>query len=391
MTETAGDGITRPATSFDARALTDPVDRSAVRAYVRAMRSNGNVPTTNGWIAGIVMAVFAVLFFIALLSQAGPMAVLDPITLLPSVLIVIVLLAIAGLVVWHSISGGGNGTRWYRLDRFARANGMSFQPLLTAPALPGMIFGLGHDRQVTDLVVGEQPRTVQFGNYRYTTGSGRSQSTHHWGYIAIRLDVPLPNIVLDAKSNNTVFGSNLPEGFARAQRLSLEGDFDEHFALYCPTGYEQDALYLFTPDIMARFIDHAAAFDVEIVDDWMFLYTRRTVSTLDPDTWAWSFSIVGALIDKLTQWGRWRDEHLAQAQDVNAGGFAPVAPAVAGTPAVAGAPATPAHPFAAPVGMLTPPPGVAAQGRRLRHRIPLFSYVAFGVILVVWFWQFFAH
>ena len=31
---------------------------------------------------------------------------------------------------------------------------------------------------------------------------------------------------------------------------------------------------------MARFIDHAAALDVEIVDDWLFLYGRRAV--LDP-------------------------------------------------------------------------------------------------------------
>lgn len=40
-----------------------------------------------------------------------------------------------------------------------------------------------------------------------------------------------------------------------------------------------DALYLFTPDIMARFIDNAAQLDVEIVDDWLFLYLQRPVST----------------------------------------------------------------------------------------------------------------
>ena len=59
---------------------------------------------------------------------------------------------------------------------------------------------------------------------------------------------------------------------------------------------------------MARFIDHAAALDVEIVDDWLFLYGRRAFSTLDPATWAWLFSVVGALLDKFAQWSRWRDE-----------------------------------------------------------------------------------
>ena len=116
--------------------------------------------------------------------------------------------------------------------------------------------------------------------------------------------------MLDATSNNGLFGSNLPATFDRDQRLSLEGDFDQHFSLYCPEGYEQDALYLFTPDIMARFIDHAAALDVEIVDDWLFLYGKREFSGLDPATWAWLFSVVAALLDKFAQWARWRDERL---------------------------------------------------------------------------------
>ena len=122
--------------------------------------------------------------------------------------------------------------------------------------------------------------------------------------------MPLPHIVLDATSNNGLFGSNLPSTFARSQRLSLEGDFDRYFSMYCPEGYETDALYLFTPDIMARFIDNAAALDVEIVDDWLFLYTKRDAVTLDPASWAWMFGAVAATLDKLAQWERWRDDRL---------------------------------------------------------------------------------
>ena len=103
-----------------------------------------------------------------------------------------------------------------------------------------------------------------------------------------------------------------PATFDRDQRLSLEGDFDTYFSLYCPEGYERDALYLFTPDIMARFIDNAAALDVEIVDDWLFLYAKTDLSTLNPAMWAWLFSCVAALLTKLDQWARWRDDRLAQ-------------------------------------------------------------------------------
>ena len=79
-----------------------------------------------------------------------------------------------------------------------------------------MIFGLGGSRQSTDLVRGDRPRFVEFANYAYTTGSGKSKSTHQWGYVAVKLDVPLPNIVLDATSNNSLFGSNLPASLDRS-------------------------------------------------------------------------------------------------------------------------------------------------------------------------------
>ncbi|MEO7546479.1 MAG: hypothetical protein ABIT21_09370 [Terrimesophilobacter sp.] len=76
----------------------------------------------------------------------------------------------------------------------------------------------------------------------------------------------VPNMILDAKSNNFLW-TNLPQNFSRNQVLSLEGDFDKHFTLYCPKEYEHDALYVFTPDLMTRLIDHAAGYDVELVDD----------------------------------------------------------------------------------------------------------------------------
>ncbi len=41
------------------------------------------------------------------------------------------------------------------------------------------------------------------------------------------------------------------------QVLPLEGDWDRHFTLYCPEGYERDALQVMTPDVMAAMIDGA--------------------------------------------------------------------------------------------------------------------------------------
>ncbi|SFR87739.1 hypothetical protein SAMN04487846_0188 [Microbacterium sp. cf046] len=390
------------AVPFDPRPLVEPVDRNAVREYTRRLRQSGAVGSVFSSGARTVAIIMGAAFFIvfgsvfitvaaSILSAlasigsgdiGGPLIISAIGAVLP---ILVVGGAMAAIVIAVVRGGLGGQERWYRLSRFAAANGMTFLPSLPAPALPGMIFNVGGARSSSDLVRGEEPRFVEFANYQYTTGSGKNRTTHRWGYVAIKLDVPLPNIVLDATSNNSLFGSNLPATFDRDQKLSLEGDFDQHFSLYCPEGYEQDALYLFTPDIMARFIDHAAALDVEIVDDWLFLYGKREFSSLDPATWAWLFSVVAALLDKFAQWARWRDEKLQT--DAAAFGAATPGAGVAGVAAVAGDPASAtatALPFAAPTQALGPPPGVALSGRRLKRGVPWGAIVVLGVFAAFW-------
>lgn len=387
-----------PTTSpFDPRPLTGPVNGTDVRAYIARLKADGRYPGRAGAVQYVLGGLFLLVFLFVGVTMAGTFigAGLDAGGAIGIMFVIVPLLLLAGVVAavvaWAvRLSGGGASARWYRLDRFARANGLSFLPRVDDPGLPGMIFDKGRDRHATDAVRGEHPRFVEFANYRYTTGDGKESTVHRWGYIAIRLDTPLPNIVLDAKSNNGLFGSNLPESFRGTQRLRLEGDFDEHFALYCPAGYERDALYLFTPDIMARFVDHAAALDAEIVDDWLFLYAQRDLSTLDPATWAWLFSVVGALLDKLGQWARWRDERLAEDAAASARAMSSAAAMAAGaqTPQGVTAPAGPhGHPFVAPAAMLRPPPGVAAAGRRLRQRVPVLGFVIMAAFVAFWLWS----
>lgn len=352
---------------FDARPLTDPVDPRAVSAFAREMRVK-HPPTTATIITWVIFGVIAAIITgSALTVMAGVGAMLatsGDATLSIPVLIFAAIAALVGMIAVFAYRR--RRVERYRIARFAAANNMSYEDHVNDPSLPGMIFQHGSSRLSTSLVRGTQPRFVEFANYQYTVKSGKNSTTYRWGYVAVKLDVPLPNIVLDAVGNNAL-GTNLPSSFSRDQRLSLEGDFDEYFHLYCPEGYEADALYLFTPDIMARFIDHAAELDVEIVDDWMFLYMQRPASTTDPATWEWLFGVVGALMTKFDQWARWRDDRLRM----------PVAPASDSAASL---------PFAAPTAPLTPPPpGVAPQGRRLKSGGAWVAFVAAGVIIVVVF------
>ncbi|MFC7787894.1 hypothetical protein ACU045_02825 [Microbacterium sp. MAHUQ-60] len=368
---------------FDTRPLTDPVDPRAAAEFWRQTKAK-HPTSASSVIVGVLIGLIGIgiavpligvsVFSMFALRETGPVAFVFTVPML-----VIVAIAAIGVPLGIRAYRSSRATA-YRLSRFAAANGMVYEHAVDDPPLPGMIFQNGSSRRASSLLRGYEPRFVEFGNYQYTTGSGKNRTTHHWGYVAVKLDVPLPNIVLDALGNNAL-GTNLPASFSRDQRLSLEGDFDRYFTLYCPRGYEADALYLFTPDIMARFVDHAAQLDVEIVDDWMFLYMQRPASTTDAATWAWLFGAVGALMTKFDQWARWRDDRLREAQSraVQAHTGSPDAPLPPGAPLPPRAAASPL-PFAAPAGMLEPPPGVALEGRRLKKS---FSWLTVVIIVVV--------
>ena len=413
MSVPAAEPGARPSYPFDARPLVEPVPPGAARAFVQELRRTGRLQSSSftGVLAVVVIGVVAVIFgsvgltmLTAVFSALGGGAQGGGgVALIFAVLPLLVIGAVVALVITFAVRATRSaGERMYRLDGFARANAMQYVPRLDAPGLPGMIFSIGNARESSDLVRGDRPRFVEFANYRYTTGSGKNRQTHQWGYVAVKLDAPLPHIVLDATSNNSLFGSNLPLAFDRDQRLSLEGDFDQHFALYCPAGYERDALYLFTPDIMARFIDNAAALDVEIVDDWLFLYAKRDFSTIDPQTWAWLFSAVGALLDKFAQWARWRDERLAAsagpwvpdaaspgdasltADAAHGAAAGPTRPEARGDAPVAPGGGAGTVPFGVPLAALRPPPGVAPQGRRLQRGVPWVAIIVGGVVVLFW-------
>ena len=227
-----------------------------------------------------------------------------------------IILGIAAiLIVSARIASRSNGWElWARLDRFATANGMIFSPRDPNPQYPGAIFNIGDSRRALNHFRSASDRYLDIGNYSYSTGSGKSRSSHSWGFMALHLDRKLPNMVLDSKANNGLFGgTNLPAIFTKDQLLSLEGNFDEFFRLYCPKQYERDALYVFTPDLMALLIDNAAPFDVEIVDDWLFVYSAAPFESADPAVYQRLFRIVDTVGSKaLAQTERYTDERVGE-------------------------------------------------------------------------------
>ena len=343
--------------TLDYSALTDPVARADVVAWRAQARASGMPWAVGTFSLGSAIGIgLFVVIFVFVFGGVFASIVTDSIrngnvvdVLSPSVIVLLVAAAIIG-VMRARATRGGRWERWYRLSRFAAANGMSFQPMDAGPSYPGEIFHIGRNQTVIEhLVTGG--RFLDIGNFSYITGSGKSQTTHNWGFVALSLDRAMPNMVLDAKSNNSLFTSDLPVTLDKKQILHLEGDFDEHFTLYCPAEYEQDALYIFTPDLMALLIDEAAPFDVELVDEWMFVYSSRPFELTDPAVLQRLFTIADTVGAKaLNQTEHYADDRIGD----------------------------PAENIVAP------------QGARLKRGVSVFGIVLVVGFVAFWGWNFFS-
>lgn len=345
--------------AIDYNPLFEDVDKATLDTFRKQEKSTQNVAMT--YVITIVLATFGFFFVVSAISaDSADTASPERIALIVGIALT---LAITAFFIYRVIARAG-ALRRYRLTKFAVRNGMLYSTTSTLPRFHGTIFTVGNSRAVYERLWGESESPLEIGNYRYTTGSGKNKSTHHWSYLAIRLPRRLPHMLLDAKGNNSIFGSNLPKTFGRDQRLSLEGNFDEYFTLYCPREYEADALYVFTPDLMALLIDEAADLDVEIMDDWMFVYAKSKLDFSNPHQLSRLLGIVDTVGKKTRSRSvRYADDRV-------------LADATAGGDAVAGAPL---------VGPRLAHNLIAPKGRRLKSGTPwvVFGFVA--VAMIAWF------
>jgi hypothetical protein len=321
---------------IDYTALIYPTAHDKVAGFRARMKGSGSFWGTTMLanqarpaIALILIAIAAALQLTGLINAIRTTAAGASTEYLLFTIATLVALTVFTVISVKKLRAESSWETWYRLDGFARANGLIFSPSsapVSAPAstaarnpgspdrpgYPGAIFGLGTKQRRLNHLFSITGREIDMGNYRYVTTSGKNSTTHNWGYLAVRLERQLPHMVLDSRANNGVFGgTRLPIFFSQNQSLSLEGDFNTHFTLYCPRAYERDALYVFTPDLMALLIDEAAPFDVEIIDDWMFVYSPTPFAPTDPQVYQRLFRIIDTVGEKtLSQTERYADERI---------------------------------------------------------------------------------
>ena len=185
-----------------------------------------------------------------------------------AVTVLLVGIAIVGSIVGRKLSHNA-----VSLASAAYARGFDYTPEVRAPGLPGLLFRAGSRVTVTSLIDATSSETPFLagsltGQYAMETSTPRLLAA---SFVAIPLARTVPNIVLLGTGFGILKRAGL--GLDGRQRLGLEGDFDKSFALHVPAGYERDALEIFTPNLMQLLLDTTAGCDVELVDDWMFVYS----------------------------------------------------------------------------------------------------------------------
>lgn len=114
--------------------------------------------------------------------------------------------------------------------------------------------------------------SVQIGDHliRYDAGSS-------FRGIDITLPKPLPHMYLDAHANDNFWSRPSSMYFKTSQRLRLEGNFNKHFQLYVPEGYEVMALSVLTPDVMYVLQTYASEYDIEFYDYRLRLLSNKNI------------------------------------------------------------------------------------------------------------------
>ncbi len=292
----------RPA-PLDVHALTDQIDRSSVSAHARRLQEELGIRAgVSPFGVGCAMAIAvllgvptAVLFGLLAFDQGFGWAIAAA----------VVLLATVSLCVWMLRSASRYNRKApelrYRLERFADDNQLEYTPSLAEPAHRGLLFARGRERVADDLIRWPGER-LEVANYRYVTlGYRGARSVWEWGYATAPLDRPAPALLLDGKRNRGLFEDGIASAFDARTPTRLDVPDGGRFELWAWQRDVDAARALCDGALLSQLARHSV--DLEIVDDRIFLYSTRPLSTSVPETWAWIVETTGMIQDGVASLG----------------------------------------------------------------------------------------
>lgn len=286
-----------PALTFDDTALRAPVDATRARAEASSLRrgAGGRV----GEVAGLGWVVVQSVVLVAGLGILVALAVLvvqmifgaygaNVLTIVIAALIVLpfAIIRVRGVMA----SRRATEAAWYRLTRFAAANGLTFELIEPDPQGAAALYRVGKHRVATDIIdrPGAQGPTVS--SYAFDTFVGRTRMPHAHTVVRFGLKSRLPSFVIATKTRGLV--GRAWEDAPWWHTLPIEASFDERIEVRCAPRDADAVRGILTP-LVRQALALAAYADVEVTGTEVFVVTRSAVPTADPAFWQWVGELAG--------------------------------------------------------------------------------------------------
>ena len=276
--------------------------RGARPSWGRFIRAQGLRGSGLGSLLGGVLylgLVIAVVWF-------GVTLVLPQYSLLVHALVVPLLAAGALVLVGLSVRSMHRGML---LQAWAWGRGMRYvhqRRSTSRSPWDGTLFPRGGGYFVRHHLLGHDVEIARFRSLPDNSGYKSAGILDSFTFVRFDLPTSVPHLVVTSNRSSAFSAAGLAISGGRKLAASIE--FDSSFTLYCPSDYERDALYVFTPDLLALLIDAAPGCDLELLGSTAYLYFSR-----EPQLWKESvaenlLTAVGALRDKLDrQTRRYKD------------------------------------------------------------------------------------
>jgi hypothetical protein len=276
---------------------------AALRGYYRRAR----IPVSRRWWLIALIVCGYLTGQVVLVAALLPIATLDDEAL--RAIFAGVVVATSAYAAFLLVLIRRNEVRRVRLDVTARTNGFGYRDRLPTGLFAGSPMQSGRRPEATDVLSQDaEPSGLRFSVGTFPARPGFS--FRRAGFIQVPLERETPHIVLENRHSAVLRSTGAR--VRRGQRLGLEGDFDRTFSLSCPAGYERDALYIFTPDLMALLLDVAPDCEVELIDGVLLLYTAHPWHLWRPERFARAVlvaEVVGAKVRRRT--AAYRDDRSA--------------------------------------------------------------------------------
>ncbi|MES2436669.1 MAG: hypothetical protein V4519_01545 [Patescibacteria group bacterium] len=178
------------------------------------------------------------------------------------------------------------------IEHYAASENYTYSEYGEPSLLEGSAFKQGHSHTMKNVIRGHfENHEFQVFTFTYALGEGKETCYYTSTVFELDFEHPMPhmvlvsrylenavNVMVDGLLSLAYVSKSFPMVKSGKSYLALEGDFQKYFNLYIDKEHSQEVLEIFSPDVMADFIDYGKHYSVEFVDDKIYIFYGSEVN-----------------------------------------------------------------------------------------------------------------